>query len=87
MADLQKKGGAADGIVGRKCLCNGLLANVGLGNVMKLGGRELPLVTAGDDINHIRRFLTPHATPGSEEDGYSALDVLTYLRSALPVSN
>eukprot|EP00238_Polyblepharides_amylifera_P000274 CAMPEP_0196574150 /NCGR_PEP_ID=MMETSP1081-20130531/3926_1 /TAXON_ID=36882 /ORGANISM="Pyramimonas amylifera, Strain CCMP720" /LENGTH=496 /DNA_ID=CAMNT_0041892089 /DNA_START=329 /DNA_END=1819 /DNA_ORIENTATION=- len=81
----QKKGGKAEDTEGRKCLCNGLLANVGLGNVMRMSDgtkeRERFLVTAGDDVNYIRKFLKAKPTDGSDnfEDGYSALDVIDYL--------
>jgi hypothetical protein len=44
-------------------LCNGLLANVGLGNVMHLDGglteSEQPLVTAGENVLHARRWSFP----------------------------
>jgi NAD(P)H-dependent flavin oxidoreductase YrpB (nitropropane dioxygenase family) len=50
----QRKGGDAEETVGRKCLCNGLLANIGLGNVMHLEGGltqlEQPLVTVGTNV-------------------------------------
>lgn len=42
--DYAKKGGKQEDTVGRKCLCNALMANVDLGGI-----GELPLITLGDD--------------------------------------
>ena len=70
-----RKGGTAAQTVGRKCICNGLPANVGLGQVRAGGGSELPLVTAGDDLARLAQFLAPGY------DSYSAADVLRYLLS------
>ena len=67
------KGGDREETVGRKCLCNGLLANIGLAQVRKDETVELPLVTAGDDLNIIAEFLAPGAT------SYSAADVVRML--------
>jgi len=66
------KGGARADTVGRKCLCNGLLANIGLPQ-WRHGELERPLVTAGDDVTAITRFLPPGA------DEYTAADVLRCL--------
>ncbi len=71
--DYLRKGGSEEETVGRKCVCNGLLATVGLGQVQADGREELPLVTAGDDLSEICRFLK------SEEDSYSAADVVERL--------
>lgn len=68
-----KKGGQIEETVGRKCLCNGLSAAVGFGQVQKNGERELPLVTAGDDLIHVNRFLRGGATTYTVEDVLSAL--------------
>jgi nitronate monooxygenase len=67
------KGGDREETVGRKCLCNGLLANIGLAQVRSDDRVELPLVTAGDDLNIIAEFLAPGAT------SYSAADVVRML--------
>jgi nitronate monooxygenase len=66
------KGGALADTVGRKCVCNALMANIGLGQVR---GREpeAGLVTAGDDLVQLDRFLAPGETR------YSAADVLARL--------
>jgi NAD(P)H-dependent flavin oxidoreductase YrpB (nitropropane dioxygenase family) len=70
--DYLKKGGDAAETQGRKCLCNGLMANVGLGQT-GAEARELALLTAGDDVAEISRFL-----PSSAES-YRAEDVIRLL--------
>lgn len=67
------KGGRIEDTQGRMCVCNGLLATVGLGQVLEPGMEEAPLVTAGDDVRHLARFL-----PTGREN-YSANDVLRHL--------
>ncbi len=72
------KGGAIGDTIGRKCLCNALLANIGLGQRRSNGG-ELPLVTCGDSVRQIVEFL-----PSPLAESYSAEDVIHHL---LPKSN
>ena len=55
------KGGDAAAAIGRKCLCNALLANIGMAQI-RGNGLEPPLVTAGDDLSGVRRFLQPGET-------------------------
>ena len=63
------KGGAPEDTVGRKCVCNGLVANIGLGQVR--GKRvEAGLITAGDDLAGLTRFMTGGAAR------YTAADVI-----------
>ncbi len=76
IADYLRKGGDEADTVGRKCVCNGLMANINLGQVQKGGELEKMLVTSGDDVAFIARFLKPGA------ETYSAVDVIEYL---LPV--
>ncbi len=71
--DFVAKGGAEKETVGRKCLCNALLANIGLGQTQRDGYVEARLVTSGDDIAGVARFLPPGA------ETYRAVDVLNYL--------
>jgi len=66
------KGGTMETTVGKRCLCNGLLATVGLGQVRN-GVPEPPIITSGDDWS----FL-PHVTRGDDVD-YGAADVIEYL--------
>ena len=52
-----RKSNALEQTVGRKCVCNGLSSTVGLDQV-RVGARgELPLVTAGDELEHLVEFL------------------------------
>ncbi len=67
------KGGQAADTVGRKCICNALFGTIGLGQTTKEGDVEQALVTAGDDVADVARFVKP----GS--DSYCAADVLKYL--------
>lgn len=67
------KGGKAEDTVGRKCVCNGLLANIGLPQVRNGKRVERPLITAGDDLSTVSRFLKPGRTE------YSAADVVEQL--------
>jgi nitronate monooxygenase len=55
------KGGGIAETVGRKCICNALMANIDLGQVR---GRtvEAGLVTSGDDLSGLTRFMTPATT-------------------------
>lgn len=71
-----RKGGNAEELVGRKCVCNALLANVGMAQVRHDGTAELPLVTCGNDVSQIARFARSEAA-----DSYSARDVIEQLLS------
>lgn len=68
-----RKGGAIEDTVGRKCLCNALMSNIGLGQVREGGSVEHPILTAGDDLDSIRRFLPEGASSYSAEDVISGL--------------
>ena len=71
--DYVKRGGDMEDTVGRKCVCNGLLANLGMPQVRKDGAVELPMFTSGDDVANVARFLAPGAS------SYAAKDVVEYL--------
>ncbi len=71
--DYIRKGGDVADTVGRKCLCNALVANVGLPQIKRNGEIEPMLITSGDDAANVARF----APDGSYE--YSASDVIRYL--------
>ena len=69
-----QKGGRLEDTRNRKCLCNGLLANLGLAQPLPdKKDMEKELVTFGDDISFIAGFI------GSEQDSYSASQVVDYL--------
>lgn len=69
-ASYVKKGGKLEDTVGRKCLCNGLMANIGLAQVRKDGKEELPLVTCGEDFSCVAEMVN------NAGKVYSADDVL-----------
>lgn len=75
-ADFVRKGGAAAELAGRKCLCNGLAATVGLGQT-RLGLPELPIITAGDELAQLARFFKP------DSDSYNAADVIRTLLGSM----
>jgi NAD(P)H-dependent flavin oxidoreductase YrpB (nitropropane dioxygenase family) len=70
-----RKGGTPEETEGRNCLCNGLLATIGLGQLRR-GVPEPPIVTGGDDLKRAVRAL---AVGGGT---YSASDVVDYLLDA-----
>lgn len=69
------KGGKVEETVGRKCLCNALMANIGLGQLRADGQIEPPLLTSGDDLKQIGAYLDGRSS-------YSAADVIAYLLGA-----
>jgi nitronate monooxygenase len=71
--DYLRKGGDVADTVGRKCVCNGLMANIDLGQVQRGGELERALITSGDDVATVARFAKPGA------DSYRAVDVIDYL--------
>jgi nitronate monooxygenase len=75
----QRKGGSIEGTRGKKCVCNGLVANVGMPQVRRDGTRELPLLTSGDDAREVARFL-----PSEDAVDYTAADVVSALLAGLP---
>jgi nitronate monooxygenase len=80
VANFVAKGGKIEETVGRKCLCNALMANIGHAQTRKDGSVEPPLVTVGDDLNTVAQFLAPGRT------SYSAADVVRELLSLVPES-
>jgi NAD(P)H-dependent flavin oxidoreductase YrpB (nitropropane dioxygenase family) len=68
-----KKGGNLSETENRKCVCNGLMATIGLEQTRSDLDVELPLVTAGNDVADIARFLK------SNRNSYTAADVIEYL--------
>jgi len=69
-----RKGGEPEEMVGRICVCNGLLSTVGLGQQNEVT-YEPPLLTAGNDVKHLGRFVA------EGETSYSAADVISYVLS------
>ena len=71
------KGGQVEDAFGRKCICNGLLANIGFPQVLNGNRVEQGIVTAGDDLTTVAQFLPPGQTH------YRALDVIAELEKGL----
>jgi nitronate monooxygenase len=68
------KGGELADTIGRRCLCNGLMSDVGLGQVRE-EGVEPELITSGDDLASVL------IVAGGDE-GYTAGRALAYLLGA-----
>jgi len=67
------KGGKESDTVGRKCICNSLVSNAGHPQIQKGGAIEKPLLTSGDDLVEIARFIPEGQT------SYTARDVINKL--------
>ena len=76
VAQYLKKGGTEESARGRKCLCNALMADIGIGQMRAGGIGEKTLVTSGDDVSDVARFLQPGAA------SYGAADVVARLLGA-----
>jgi NAD(P)H-dependent flavin oxidoreductase YrpB (nitropropane dioxygenase family) len=74
-----QKGGKREDTVGRKCLCNGLQSTIGLAQWQEGDYHEPSLVTSGEDVKEIGRFLKPGA------DSYSARDVIDFILQPAPI--
>ncbi|WP_433531638.1 nitronate monooxygenase [Micromonospora sp. CA-263727] len=72
VSEYLRKGGAVEDTVGSRCLCNGLVAAVGLGQRRTDGYREPPLLTLGQDLAFLPELI------GTGDD-YGAADVVHYL--------
>lgn len=73
--DFIKKGGLVEDTVGKKCLCNALMADVGLPQIQQNQEAEIHLLTAGDDLNNLSRIIEKNKTT------YTATEVVNYLLS------
>ena len=72
-ADYERKGGNPADLAGRKCVCNGLLSTMGLGQILGGGQHEVALMTAGDDVARLGRFVR------AGHRSYTAGEVVDYL--------
>ncbi len=68
-----RKGGDLADTVGRKCLCNGLTANVGLGQTRRDGYQEAAIATLGADLDGVTQMLSER--PG----GWTAAQAVDFL--------
>lgn len=66
------KGGKIEDTIGRKCLCNGLMATAGLAQERE-AGTEPPIVTAGDDLEAVVAALA------GDTAHWTAADVIDFL--------
>ena len=71
--DFIRKGGTREETLGRECVCNGLMATIGLAQVNSENVSDLPLVTAGNEVAQVARFLPPG------RDTYTAAEVIQRL--------
>ena len=71
-----RKGGDEADTRGRKCICNGLFSSIGQAQVRSDGRSELPLVTSGDAVRTVAKFL-----PTADATSYRAIDVVEKLMS------
>ncbi len=76
-----KKGGSVDDTVGRKCLCNGLVATIGMAQHRKDGYVEDRIMTLGEDLDGPRDLIARHP------QGWTAAQALAYLQEGLPSSS
>ena len=67
------KGGAIEDTVGRKCICNALVATAGHPQIRGGTYEERGVMTSGDDLMSVRQFLPANG------GNYSAVDVIARL--------
>jgi hypothetical protein len=72
-----KKKGEESETVGRKCLCNGLMASIGLGQIRPDGYEEPRLVTMGSDLSGAKELIKKHP------HGWTATQAIEYMLSAI----
>lgn len=72
-------GGTEEEAKGKHCLCNGLLATIGLGQIRD-GQPIPPLVTWGEDMSFLDAILEP------QDSSFSVERLINYLRSEVTVS-
>ncbi len=70
------KGGKPEDAERSQCLCNALMANIGLGQIRPDGRRELPLITLGSDLDG------PNALAHKYPQGWNADQAIDFLLSS-----
>lgn len=68
-----RKGGEESELTDRKCLCNALMSNIGLGQTRADGYSEPPLITLGADLSGAQELLKSHP------EGWNATEAVRYL--------
>lgn len=71
--DFVRKGGLAADSEGRLCVCNGLVSTIGLAQARADNTMDLPLLTAGNDVAQVARYLQPGRS------SYTASEVVRHL--------
>jgi len=71
------KNGQVDQAQGSKCLCNALMADIGLGQSRPDGRTEISLLTFGSDLDGPRALRALHP------QGWNAVQALNFLKSAI----
>jgi nitronate monooxygenase len=74
VAGFVAKGGTVEQTEGKLCLCNSLLATIGMGQKLSDGSIEPALLTAGESLSSIMNFIP------ADKNSYSAADVMRALR-------
>jgi NAD(P)H-dependent flavin oxidoreductase YrpB (nitropropane dioxygenase family) len=77
--DFVRKGGTAEGTVGAKCLCNALMADVGLGQRRPDGYVETALVTLGSDLAGARSLDGERWRREGNTTGWTATEAVRWL--------
>jgi len=72
-ASYLRKGGKPENIEGKKCICNSLLANIGLAQIQKSGQVEEPMLTSGSDTSIVADLVLRFGF------AYTAENVLEYM--------
>jgi NAD(P)H-dependent flavin oxidoreductase YrpB (nitropropane dioxygenase family) len=68
-----RKGGSIEDTLERRCVCNGLIAAIGLGQRHREGQVEPPLATIGQDLSFLPELV------GDNRASYKAADVVAYI--------
>jgi NAD(P)H-dependent flavin oxidoreductase YrpB (nitropropane dioxygenase family) len=71
------KNGEVEQAQGSKCLCNALMADIGLGQIRPDGRTEISLLTFGSDLDGPRALRELHP------NGWNAVQALNFLKSAI----
>jgi nitronate monooxygenase len=71
------KGGAIEETVGRKCVCNALMATTGHPQIRAGKHLEAGIITSGDDLTELNRFIP------ADGSAYHAADVVAALMSGV----
>ncbi len=72
VTDYLRKGGQPEDTEGRLCLCNGLIATIGLAQRRCDGSTEPPVVTLGQELSFLPALM-------EQKSRYTARDVVEYL--------